>query len=65
MWDDVFDAVKVPSEKIQKAYHRKHGSYHQWYYMSEQKKEDLALSQTCESGRNEVTAGMLSYELND
>ena len=26
LWDDVIDVVKVPSDKIQKAYHRKHGS---------------------------------------
>ena len=62
MSGDLIEVDKVLSDKIEKAYYVKYLPYHQWYYMSEQKKEDLALFKTQDSERNEVNASMLSYD---
>lgn len=62
MSDDLIEVDKVLPDEIEKACYLKHRSYHQWYSMSNQTKEDLALFKTWDSERNGAIAGMLSCD---
>lgn len=57
--NDLIEVDKVLPDKIEKAYYVRHRPYHQWYYMSDQTRDDLALFKTWDSERHGQIAGKL------
>lgn len=57
MQDDLMEVEKVLPDKVERNYYVKYQPYHEYFFMSEQGPEDVALFTTWDIEKSEIVAG--------
>lgn len=58
--EDLVEVEKVLPDKVERAYYLKHRDYHEWFYMSDQSPDDVAIFTTWDNSKGDDVAGTIA-----